>query len=222
MFTLDCVLFDLDGTLVDTAPDLIACLNSALTYHGFNAVEPEKVRPCISYGAVAMIKNAKTEADDETQAQILKTLLNDYQNNILQHGGFFEGIEQTLQLIEDKGLKWGVVTNKQSRFTQPLMKALKLTERAACIISGDTTNKCKPHPKPMLAACKQAQVKAENCVYIGDAKHDIIAGKAVNMKTLAAIYGYITCEDKPDDWGADALIESPLQIKQWIEKTLCC
>ena len=222
MFVLDCVLFDLDGTLVDTAPDLIACLNSALTYHGFNAIAPEKVRPCISYGAVAMIKKSETQASDEIQAQILETLLSDYQNNILQHGGFFEGIEQTLQLIEDKGLKWGVVTNKRSRFTQPLMKALKLTERAACIISGDTTNKSKPHPEPMLAACKQARVKAENCVYIGDAKHDIMAGKAANMKTLAAVYGYLTCEDKPDDWGADALIESPLQIKQWIEKTLCC
>jgi len=222
MFALDCVLFDLDGTLVDTAPDLIACLNSALTYHGFSAIAPEKVRPCISHGAVAMIKKSETQANDEIQAQILETLLNDYQNNILQYGGFFEGIEQTLQLIEDKGLKWGVVTNKRSRFTQPLMKALRLTERAACIISGDTTNNSKPHPEPMLAACKQAQVKAKNCVYIGDAKHDIIAGKAANMKTLAAVYGYLTYEDKADDWGADALIESPLQIKQWIEKSLCC
>ncbi len=222
MFELDCVLFDLDGTLVDTAPDLIACLNSALIYHGFNTIAPEKVRPCISHGAVAMIEKSETKADSETQAQILETLLNGYQDNILQQGGLFEGIEQTLQLIEDKGLKWGVVTNKRSRFTQPLMKALELTERAACIISGDTTNKSKPHPEPMLAACKQAQVKPENCVYIGDAKHDIMAGKAVNMKTLAAVYGYLTCEDKPDDWGADALIESPEQIKQWIEKTLCC
>ncbi len=222
MFTLDCVLFDLDGTLVDTAPDLIACLNRALIYYDFNTIDLEKLKPCISHGAATMVQIALPHASEKTRSQILKTLLEDYQHNILRYGGFFEGIEQTLQFIEDKRLKWGIVTNKRSRFTEPLVNALNIVDRAACIISGDTTNNSKPHPEPMLAACSQAQVNPENCVYIGDAQHDIIAGKAVNMKTLAAVYGYLTCEDKPNEWGADALVESPQQIKQWIEKVQCC
>ncbi len=221
MFRLNCVLFDLDGTLVDTAPDLITCLNSALTYHGFNIIEVNKVKPYISYGAVMMIEKSKITADKGIQAQILETMLTHYQNNIVQYGGLFEGIEEVLQFIEDKGLKWGVVTNKHQRFTQPLMEALQLTKRAACIISGDTTRHSKPHPEPMLTACKQAQVKPEECVYIGDAKHDIIAGKIAKMKTLAAIYGYLTEDDKPDDWGADELIESPYHLKEWVQTALC-
>lgn len=221
MFKLACVLFDLDGTLVDTAPDLIACLNKSLIDHGFSAIEAEKVRACISQGAIAMIEKSETQADAQTQAQILETMLEYYQHNILQYGHFFEGIEETLNFIEEKGLKWGVITNKKARFTLPLIEALQLTERAACIISSDTTLHSKPHPEPMLTACKHAQVNAENCVYIGDAKHDIIAGKTVNMKTLAAVYGYLTFDDKPEDWGADALIESPEKIKTWIQTALC-
>lgn len=221
-FNLSCVLFDLDGTLVDTAPDLIACLNSSLTHHGFQIVEADKVRPYISFGAVAMIEKSEATHNKDTQAQILETMLTHYQNNIVAHGGFFEGIAETLEIIEEKGLKWGVVTNKRERFTHPLMDALRLTERAACIISGDTTANSKPHPEPMFAACKQAQVKPENCVFIGDAKHDITAGKNANMKTLAAVYGYLTDEDEPDSWGADGLVESPEHINLWIKTALCC
>ncbi|MBS4051332.1 MAG: HAD-IA family hydrolase, partial [Methylomonas sp.] len=103
----------------------------------------------------------------------------------------------------------------------PLLEALNLSDRAACVISGDTTANSKPHPEPMLAACRQAGVKPENCVYIGDAPHDIAAGKNANMKTLAALYGYIKDNDRPENWGADALIEEPRQLQQWIKATLC-
>jgi len=216
-FKLSCVLFDLDGTLVDTAPDLIACLNKALVIHGFESVAPEKVKPFISYGAAAMIKASLGEAESgQLQADILETLLNHYQNNIAEHSVFFSGMLDTLAAIEEQGLKWGVVTNKQKRFTNPLMDALELTGRAACIISGDTTANPKPHPEPMLEACKQAGVNPRQCVYIGDASHDIKAGKNAEMKTLAALYGYIRPDDKPETWGADALIESPEQISAWI------
>jgi phosphoglycolate phosphatase len=220
-FKLSCVLFDLDGTLVDTAPDLISCLNRALNVHGFDVVVPEIIKPFISYGAAAMINASQPELDDTLKADILETMLAHYQNNIAEHTVFFSGMADTLAAIEAQGLKWGVVTNKRERFTNPLMAALKLTERAACIVSGDTTANPKPHPEPMLLACKQADVKPQECVYIGDALHDIIAGKNAQMKTLAAVYGYINPGDTPETWGADALIESPDQISTWIASLPC-
>lgn len=221
-FKLSCVLFDLDGTLVDTAPDLIACLNRALSLHGLPAASAERVMPAISYGAKAMIAvSQNTAIDEELQAEILETLHGLYQNNIAEHSVFFTGMAETLDAIEAQGLKWGVVTNKLKRFTDPLMAALKLSARAACIISGDTAAKPKPHPEPMLAACQQAEVKPEECVYIGDAVHDIVAGKSVGMKTLAARYGYLKPDDLPETWGADALIASPSQITQWIGRQRC-
>jgi phosphoglycolate phosphatase len=147
-------------------------------------------------------------------------MLTRYQNNIAEHTVFFSGMVETLAAIEAQGLKWGVVTNKRERFTNPLMAALKLTDRAACIVSGDTTANAKPHAEPMLAACKQANVNPQECVYIGDAKHDITAGKNAQMKTLAAVYGYINPGDAPETWGADALIESPEQISTWIASVM--
>lgn len=220
-FKLDCVLFDLDGTLVDTAPDLIACLNRTLQAHDLPVVEDAAVKPCISLGALAMIKQATQNSTAVHHAQLLNYMLDCYQNNIAEHSRFFQGISETLHTIETLGLKWGVVTNKRQRFTQPLMDAFDLTERAACIISGDTTANSKPHPEPMFAACKQADVKPENCVYIGDASHDIAAGKSARMKTLAAVYGYIKAGDQPESWGADGLIEHPSQLQTWIQANLC-
>ena len=220
-FNLACVLFDLDGTLVDTAPDLISCLNRALHSHGFEPVAYETVKPFISFGAAAMINASQVVSDDRLKADILDSMLTHYQNNIAEHTVFFQGMVDTLVAIEAQGLKWGVVTNKRERFTKPLMDALKLTDRAACIVSGDTTANPKPHPEPMLLACKQAEVQPQQCVYIGDARHDITAGKNAQMKTLAAVYGYINPGDKPETWGADALIESPEQISTWIASLSC-
>ena len=220
-FKLDCVLFDLDGTLVDTAPDLIACLNQALSLKGYAHVHDADIKPMISLGAMAMVKQAVSDADEVQQSQLLDLMLECYQNNIAHHSRFYSGISETLDIIESAGLKWGVVTNKRERFTLPLMEALNLNQRAACVISGDTTSNSKPHPEPMLAACEQAKVKPENCVYIGDAAHDITAGKNANMKTLAAVYGYLKEGDQPEEWGADALIETPQQLQQWIRASLC-
>lgn len=219
-FNLACVLFDLDGTLVDTAPDLIACLNTALLQHGFSGVDYDTVKPYISYGAKAMIKTS-TDADDATQTAILESMLTHYQNNIAVHSLFFEGITEVLAHLEQQGIKWGVVTNKRKRFTEPLMAALNLADRASCIISGDTTQHAKPHPEPMFAACAQAGVSPQNCLYIGDASHDIAAGKSADMKTLAALYGYLKPDDQPETWGADAMIRSPGEITGWLRKWAC-
>lgn len=219
---LACVLFDLDGTLVDTAPDLMRCLNKALTQHGFAEISHEAVKPSISFGARAMIAASLPEGTDTViQEALLVTMLDFYEHHIADHSIFFEGIENTLSQIEAQGLKWGVVTNKRKRFTNPLMAALNLTGRASCIVSGDTTGFEKPRPEPMLAACDQAGVKPEHCVYIGDARHDIVAGKKAHMKTLAARYGYLKPGDRPENWGADAVIESPAQITDWIGAQRC-
>ena len=221
-FKLSCVLFDLDGTLLDTAKDSIICLNKALSSHGFETVSAETIKPFISYGAVAMIDESLDQLVPESlRAEILETMLDLYENNIAEHTVFFKGMSDTIDAIEAQGLKWGVVTNKQERFTNPLMAALKLADRAACIISGDTTANAKPHAEPMLAACKKAEVKPQECVYIGDAIHDITAGKNAQMKTLVALYGYLKPDDTPETWGADALIESPEQLATWIASTLC-
>lgn len=218
-FHLSCVLFDLDGTLVDTAPDLIACLNNALKCHGFDEVANDSLKPLISYGAAAMIKKSIRNIDQPTQDKILHNMLEFYQDNIAEHSKFFSGMTETLDTIDSLGLKWGIVTNKRERFTRPLTAALNLTNRAACIISGDSTANNKPHPEPILKACIQANVKAEECVYIGDALHDINAGKNAKMKTLVALYGYLKADDKPGNWGADVLIESPAHLTSWITAT---
>ncbi len=220
---LSCVLFDLDGTLLDTAPDLLACLNRALQVHHLMAADETVVRPLISYGAAAMIDASQPAALPKGLHEAILTLMLDlYQQNIAEHSRFFPGMPEVLAMIESEGLKWGVVTNKRERFTLPLMAAMNLTGRAACIISGDTAGKPKPHPEPMLAACRQAGVLPEQCVYIGDAHHDMVAGKSVNMKTLAAVYGYLKPADVPETWGADALIASPGQLSAWLESALCC
>jgi phosphoglycolate phosphatase len=215
---LACVLFDLDGTLVDTAPDLIACMNQAFRQYGFATVDATAVKPFISYGAAAMIKDCLGDnVSVAEQDALLNTMLGFYQDNIAEHSEFFPGMLDVLVAIEGRGLKWGVVTNKRERFTLPLMAALQLADRAACIISGDTTPHPKPHPEPMREACRRAAVKPQECVYIGDAAHDIAAGKNVQMHTLAAVYGYLKPGDTPEAWRADGLIHSPNDILTWLD-----
>ena len=213
--TFACVLFDLDGTLLDTAPDLIAALNRSLNHYGVKSVEESKIRPFISYGALAMIE--QSSADDNDVENILERMLADYQQRLAEHTVFFEGMEQVLAQLETQQIKWGVVTNKRQRFTQPLMDALNLSERASCIVSGDSAEHPKPHAAPMLMACQQAGVNPEQCLYIGDALHDINAGKNSGMKTLAAAYGYLKANDDIDSWQADAIIQKPLDILSWMQ-----
>ena len=220
-FKLECVLFDLDGTLVDTAPDLLASLNRTLLAFGFLPAEEEALRPFISHGALAMINQSRVSDSDELKAQMLDYMLDSYQNHIADSSELFAGMAEVLQLIEAKGLKWGVVTNKRERFTNPLLAALQLDSRAACAVSGDTTAFSKPHPEPMFEACRRAGVSPANCVYIGDAVHDITAGKQADMKAVVAMYGYLQPDDQPEHWGADALISHPSHLMHWIESATC-
>jgi len=217
VFCLDAVLFDLDGTLLNTAPDLTTALNKSLVNFGFSSVLENDVTPIISYGALAMIEKSVPEATDaETKSKILNWLIDYYESHIADFTAPYDGMLQVIDTLDQYNIPWGIVTNKRERLAKPLMKALNLSERATCLICGDTTAHSKPHPEPMLAACNQLDVSADKCIYIGDAQHDITAGNHVNMKTLAATYGFLKPDDQPENWGADALIDHPLAILDWI------
>jgi len=219
--TISCVLFDLDGTLIDTAPDLVACLNKTLIEYNFEPVSFEFVKPNVSFGAVAMIDaSIDKHIDTPTRERILETMLTLYENNIATHSDLFEGMREVLAFIESHHIPWGIVTNKRMRFTLPLVDAFDLSSRVACVISGDSTPTPKPHPAPLFAACELAGVLASECVYIGDAAHDIVAGNTANMYTLAAVYGYLQPDDQPENWGAEALIHSPAQLLTWLKGVL--
>ena len=144
-------------------------------------------------------------------------LLDYYENNIAQYTRLFPGMDEVLQYIETRGLNWGVVTNKPAWLTDPLMAALGLDQRAACIVSGDTLQECKPHPAPLLHACDLTSSKPGQCLYVGDAERDIQAGRNAGMPTLVAMFGYLMEKDRPEDWGANALIHHPAEIIDWLQ-----
>ncbi len=211
------VLFDLDGTLADTAPDLADALNKVREQHGLNPMSFDVIRPIVSHGANALIYlGFELSPGDEGFDDIREELLHIYRSNIANKTRLFPGMEQVLAEIESSGLNWGVVTNKPSWLTEPLLRELDLHLRAACIVSGDTTSKRKPDPEPMLFASQLAGSDSRECLYIGDAERDIEAGRRAGMKTLTALFGYIGEHDQPGQWGADGMIEQPQEILNWL------
>ncbi len=210
------VLFDLDGTLADTAPDLAYALNGVLAEQGRAPLPLGTIRPAASHGGIALIRCGFGEGHPEEEALRLR-LLAIYRANIARETRLFPGMAEVLAEIETRGLNWGVVTNKPAWLTEPLLEALGLSRRAACIVSGDTCEQRKPHPQPVLHACQQAGAEARECLYVGDAQRDIEAGRRAGARTLAALFGYIGKDDRPQDWGADALIEQPGEILAWLE-----
>ncbi len=211
------ILFDLDGTLLDTAPDLCFALNQTLNEIGLSPLSLTTTRPLISTGAAGMIAYAlANQAVIYDQEQLIQRLITIYQQHIAVHTRLFTGMAEVLNKLENLGYPWGIVTNKHARLTEPLLQALDLHERPACIISGDTTAQSKPHPEPLLEACRQIDCDPETCVYIGDAQKDIQAGMAAGMTTLAVTYGYIADNDNPALWGASGLINAPEDILNWV------
>lgn len=211
------ILFDLDGTLLDTAPDLCFALNQTLHEIGLPALSLAITRPLISTGAAGMIAYAlANQPGIYDQKQLAQRLVTIYQQHIAVHTRLFKGMAEVLNNLEKQDYPWGIVTNKHARLTEPLLHALNLHERPACIISGDTTAHSKPHPEPLLEACRQIDCDPSTCVYIGDAEKDIQAGLAAGMTTWAATYGYIADDDHPERWGASGLIHTPKDILNWV------
>ena len=217
MSKYDAVFFDLDGTLVDTAPDLAYAINQVLTEYGKPEVPLERLRSVASDGSPGLIRLAFNITPDMTAYDaIQKRFIELYQTHITRESTLFDGMQDVLVKLEEMDMKWGVITNKPEFLTTPLMAALSLDDRAVSIVSADTTPHSKPHPAPMLYACAQANVQPERCLYIGDAKRDIEAGNNTEMTTLIAAYGYIKDTDSPEDWQADGIIEHPRDILNWL------
>ncbi|MGO4327306.1 phosphoglycolate phosphatase [Cupriavidus sp. 2TAF22] len=213
MQTFDAVFFDLDGTLADTAPDLAAAANRLVTEHGRPPVAYEKLRPVASHGARGLIGAAfgKSPADPEFPA-LRDTFLDYYEADIAVHTHLFEGMGEVLDALEAAGIRWGIVTNKITRFTAPLVAAIGLAPRASAVVSGDTTPHAKPHPAPLLHAAEVSGVAPARCVYVGDDLRDIQAGKAAGMATITAAYGYCGEGEPPEEWGADYLVRHPSEL----------
>ena len=212
------VLFDLDGTLADTAPDLAYALNRTLERHNRTALPFETIRPHVSHGGIALIRlGFGIEPDHPEFESLRREFLDIYEHNLARGTSLFPGMSETLDRLEQEQIAWGIVTNKPAWLTDPLLEELDLTRRAACIVSGDTTENSKPHPDPIFHACHLAGITPANTLYIGDAERDIEAGNRAGNTTLTALFGYIGEEDRPEKWNADGSINHPSEILKWLQ-----
>ncbi|HID45925.1 MAG TPA: HAD family hydrolase [Chromatiaceae bacterium] len=211
--SIDCLLFDLDGTLADTAPDLAHALNLTLAHFGRQPLPFEKIRPVVSHGGIALIRRGfDIQPEDEGFEERRLYLLDVYLQNICRHTRLFPGMEQVLDTLRKKDIPWGIVTNKPAWLTDPLMDALPMPYSTEVIISGDTCEHNKPHPQPLLCASERLKTPPPRCLYVGDAQRDIEAGKAAGMATACALFGYIQEQDHPEDWQADFTLEQPQDL----------
>ena len=204
------VLFDLDGTLVDTAPDLGFALNQQRLARGMSELPIAAIRSQASSGARGLLKTGFGIEPGQSGYDTLRDeFLDIYEQNLARSSRLFPGVSSLLDQIERRRLRWGIVTNKAERFTFPLLRALRLIDRSACVICGDTTPHPKPHPAPLLAAAKRLGIPARQCIYIGDDERDVQAGHAAGMPVLVARYGYLGNGTPPEQWGADGFIDAP-------------
>ncbi|MCG6969480.1 MAG: HAD-IA family hydrolase [Gammaproteobacteria bacterium] len=211
------VLFDLDGTLADTAPDLANALNNALVANGRSPLPLQSIRYQVSNGASALVKLGFNIDSGHAEFEPLRLqLLDFYAQAVATDTRLFEGMHEVLNTLEALNIAWGVVTNKPTRFTKPLLHALELSQRSACIICGDTLEKKKPHPEPILHACSIVGCQPNETIYVGDAQRDIEAGRRAGTKTLVAMFGYIDKNQRPRQWGADGYIDTPQDIIRWL------
>ncbi len=213
------VLLDLDGTLADTAPDLVAALNILLARHQRPLAPYAIARNEVSNGALGLIKlgfGAAYTADHV--AGLRQEFLEIYLSNVAINSRLFHGLEDTLKEFSDNGPVWGIVTNKPGALTTPLLEALRLRDAPACVISGDRLPQRKPHPAPLLLAARELGVPAGHCVYVGDAQRDIEAGHAAGMGTIAVTYGYIRPHQDPYSWGADCVITRPSALLNAVKR----
>lgn len=208
------VLFDLDGTLADTAPDLGLALNLQRARHGLPALDQQVIRPYASHGSKGLLGIGFDLTPESPEfAAMRDEYLALYDEVYVRAPALFPGMAALLEHIEAAGMRWGIVTNKPRRFSQPLLAALGLEQRMACLVCADDVSRPKPHPEPMYLACSQANVLPRDCIYIGDAERDIQAGIAAGMPTIVAMYGYLDQQDQPLQWGATYIAHTMAQIE---------
>jgi len=204
------LLFDLDGTLVDTAPDLVAALQATLSAAGLSCKHDyATMRGWVSHGGRYMLQQALNVDDNAAELDPLwQQFIQIYQDNISQHSCLFPHFGEILNTLAQQNCPWGIVTNKSESLTTPLLKDLQLDKQAGVVVCGDSLSEKKPHPAPLYYACQQLQVHPKDCLYIGDAKRDIVAGRHAGMQTAAALFGYLAADDDAHTWGADYCLHS--------------
>lgn len=213
---IETVLFDLDGTLLDTAPDFVHVLNRMRAERDGEPVTLAEIRPVVSRGASAMLKVAFPAATDTELPALRERFLALYADSLKRDTVLFPGTEAVLDALDASGRRWGIVTNKPGWLTGPLLAAFDLDRRAACVVSGDTLPTRKPDPAPLLHACALVSVAPAATVYVGDAENDIRAGSGGGLATALALFGYIDERDDIDAWGADVHIEAPGLLLDWL------
>lgn len=219
---LQAVLFDMDGTLLDTAPDFIAIIQGMRQDRGLAPADEARLRGVISGGAKAMIL-AGFEIDPlgaELEPLRLE-FLERYQTQCAVHTRLFDGMDEILRDLDAARLRWGVVTNKPVRFAEPIMQQLGLAERSALLICPDHVTRSKPDPEPLILACKTLGLDPASVLFVGDDLRDIESGRDAGTRTAAVRYGYIHPEDNPNNWGADVVVDHPLDLRKVIDSALC-
>jgi phosphoglycolate phosphatase len=214
------VLFDLDGTLVDTAPDMVAVLQAMQASYGFEPVDYDLGRSQVSNGAIGLLRLGFPEQEFSFGDDMHREYLERYEEMVCEDSLVFPGLDTLLDRLDDADTPWGVVTNKPEHLTMPLLEALRLAARSACTVSGDSLSVRKPDPAPLLLASDMAGVAPHRCIYIGDAFRDIEAGLRAGMATIAAGYGYITADDDPREWGADIVAPDTEELAQIVLKAV--
>jgi len=209
---LSAVLFDLDGTLLDTAPDMITVLDQLLAEESREPIDFELGRAYVSNGSLGLIDIAFGELEEAHRLSLRDRYLDLYEDHLAIHTAPFEGIDTVLEHLEQTGIPWGIVTNKPGYLTEPLLDTLGLLSRCACVVSGDTLPERKPHPQPLLHAARLIGIDPAQAMYVGDANRDIIAGRAAGMMTVAATYGFIMPDDDISAWQADHTIDDPVEL----------
>ena len=213
------VLFDLDGTLIDSAPDLGAAVDKMRVQRGLPSLPLEQYRPMAGAGARGMIGIAFGITPEHADFEVMKEeFFVNYENCMTERTRIFEGVHDMIAALVSQGLPWGVVTNKSSRFTDPLTSAMPLFATAGAIVSGNTTPHAKPHPEPLFEAARRLSVDPARCVYVGDDERDIVAGLAAGMGTVAATYGYLGQQTDIARWNAHLHIDSPLKLLNFLNK----
>jgi 2-phosphoglycolate phosphatase len=211
------VLFDLDGTLIDSAPDLGAAADKMRIDRGLPSLPYELYRPLAGAGARGMLKVAFDMTPEHQDFMAMREeFFANYEAAMTVHTYVFDGVQDLIASLQAQSLAWGVVTNKMARFTDPLVQAMPLFESAAAIVSGDTTPHPKPHPEPLFEAARRLGLSPEQCLYVGDDERDIVAGRAAGMPTVAATYGYLGEKTDVSSWGADLQIDSPIKLLQFL------